>query len=201
MTLGLMLTMAGLVATEFTPQDKTETTVYEINPRVDDITVAVRTLELDPLREVETPPAPPVLETLQTAEVTLPIVAVPGKKTVFDKSVIDMGAMVTSVHIDKEPIPLRRVPPVLPHRFAQGDVSGYCRVQFDINPQGQPLNVSIMRCTDKRLQSATVKSVQQWKYAPQMQGGQAVTRTGLRTTIQFELRDERGRLLPLPAGY
>lgn len=200
-TVGLMLAMAGLVAAEFKPQDKSETATFEIKPVVEDIPDFVRAVEIDPLREVEIPPAPPVLDTVQTVEVILPEIEIIGKETEFEMTEIDMGSLIKSVHIDKDPIPLLRVPPVFPNRFSQGNASGYCRVQFDINPQGQPFNVSVTLCTDKQLQAPTVKSVQRWKYAPKVQGGQAVTRTGLQTTIRFDLQDERGKVLPVPAGY
>ena len=201
MTIGLMLAMAGLVATEFTPQDKSETASFEINPKIEELPEHVRDITLDPLKEVEVPPPPPTIATVKVAEVTLPIVEVPGQKTVFDIGLIDMGPGIETVNIDKDPTPLVRIPPVFPNRFMQGDASGYCQVQFDINPQGQPFNISATLCTDKQLQSPTVKSVKQWKYAPQMRGGQAVTRSGLKTTIRFDLQDERGKVLPLPSGF
>lgn len=200
-TVGLTLTMAALVATEFTPQDKAVVAVYEINPVVDDIPDPIRDIKLDPLKEVEVPPPPPSLATVQVAAVELPTIQVVGTKTEFVIKDLDFGALIKTVHIDKEPTPLVRIAPVFPSRFLQGDVSGYCRVRFDISPDGQPFNVSATSCTNAQLKSPTVKSVQKWKYAPKIENGRPVARSGLQATIRFDLQDERGEVLPVPSGY
>lgn len=201
LTVGLMVTMASLVASEFTPQDKTETASFEINPLEEDIPDPIRTVELDPLQEVEVPPPPPTVATIQTVAVELPIVELVGKKMDFEMTDLDFGDGFEVVQVDKDPTPLVRIPPVFPNRFLQGDSSGYCRVQFDVSPEGQPFNVTATLCTNKQLKSPTVKSVQKWKYAPKIQGGRPVSRAGLETTIRFDLRDERGEVLPVPSGY
>jgi protein TonB len=96
---------------------------------------------------------------------------------------------------------LVRIPPVFPNRFLQGDYSGYCRVTFDVSPEGQPFNVSAQLCTNDQLKAPTLKSVQRWKYAPKIQNGRPVSRSGLETTIRFDLNDDRGQRLPLPTGF
>ena len=199
-TIGLTLSMAGLIATEFTPQDKSETASFEINPRVEDIPDVVRLEKPDPLKTVETPPPPPTVATYETAEVKLPHREVTGKKTEFKMEKLVFGNDIP-ITIDTPPTPHVRVPPVFPARFLQGDVSGYCRVRFDISVEGLPFNVATTECTSGQLESATVKSVQKWKYAPQMKDGRPVSRSGLETTIRFDLKDDRGELLPLPRGY
>ena len=201
MTIGLTVSMASLIATEFKPQDKLETANYEINPRVDDILEPPRNEKPDPLKQVETPPPPPTIATLKTAAVSLPTIEVVGKKTEFDIDKIDLGPRLKTVSINKDVTPIFRTPPVFPARFMRGDFSGYCRVRFDINPEGKPFNVEIRICTDNRLEKATIKSVQKWKYAPQVEDGRPVSRFGLETKIRFEIEDERGELLPLPSGF
>lgn len=200
-TVGLTLSMAALIATEFTPQDKTETASFEINPRVEDIPDVKRIEEPDPLREVETPPPPPTVATEQTSPVDLPVIKVAGKVPIFKMDPLDLGGGVKVVPIDTPPTPLVRIPPIFPARFLQGDVSGYCRVRFDISSEGKPFNVQTTTCTSSQLKSATVKSVQKWKYAPKIQDGLSVTRSGLETTIRFDLTGGRGEILPLPSGY
>ena len=199
-TIGLTLSMAALIATEFTPQDKTKTASFEINPRIDDIVVPLRQEKPDPLKEVETPPPPPTVATYKTAAVNIPIIKEVGKIEPFKMDVIDIGGGVT-VRMDTPSTPLVRIPPIFPARFLQGDVSGYCRVRFDISPDGVPFNVQTTSCTNSQLKSATVKSVQKWRYAPKVQDGRAVSRSGLETTIRFDLMGNRGEILPLPRGY
>jgi protein TonB len=200
-TVGLTLSMASLIATEFSPQDKTESVSFEINPLAEDIAEPPRTEKPDPLKKVETPPPPPVLDTVKTVAVELPHVEIPGKKTEFDFDKLDLGKGFEKVAIKRDFAPVFRAPPVFPSRFAQGDVSGYCRVRFDINPEGKPFNIGTTICTDVQLKKPTISSVQKWKYSPQVEDGRPVSRYGLETTIRFVLNDERGQPLPLPAGY
>ena len=200
-TIGLTLSMAALIATEFMPQDKTETASFDINPRVEDIAEPERLEKPDPLKEVETPPPPPVLETIKTVAVDLPIIEVVGKTLKFEMDDLTFGEAIKVVPMDTQPTPQVRIPPVFPNRFLQGDVSGYCRVRFNISAEGLPFNVQTTTCTNNQLKSATVKSVQKWKYAPEIQDGRPVSRSGLETTIRFDLRDDRGEILPLPNGY
>ena len=201
LTVGLTLTMAALVTTEFTPQEKTETASYEINPLEDDLPDPIRRLELDPLKEVEVPPPPPKLAAAKSDAVKEPIIEITGEEIIFKIADLDIDTKFDLQPIDKDPTPLVRIPPTIPARFLQGDVSGYCRVRFDIGPNGLPLNVSTSLCTSKQLRSPSVKAVQKWKYAPKTQNGRAVSRSGLETTIRFDLKDERGEVLPLPSGY
>jgi len=199
-TVGLMLSMAALIATEFKPQEKVELASFEINPRVIEIDEFEKS-EIKPILEVEVPPPPPTIGVIQTAEVKLPKRVVAGKKNTFVMTDIIFDSPIHT-YVDKEnPTPLVRIPPVFPNRFLQGDVSGYCKIRFDVSPEGQPMNVQTTLCTNSQLKSATVKSVQKWKYSPRIQNGRPVSRSGLETTIRFDLRDERGNILPLPSGF
>lgn len=200
-TIGLTISMAALIATEFAPQDKSETASFEINPLADEIKEPPRTEKPDQLKKVETPPPPPVVATYKTAAVDLPIIEIVGQKTEFDVDKLDLGQTFKTVSIKRELAPINRIPPVFPARFMQGNLSGYCRARFDINPEGKPFNIDTTICTDSQLRTATIKSVRKWKYSPQVEDGRPVTRSGLETTIRFDLTDERGELLPLPQGF
>jgi len=200
-TVGLTLTMAALVAAEFTPQDKTEVASYEINPVVDDIKDPVREIRLEPLKKVEVPPPAPKLPTEKSGKYKEPIIEVAGKEIEFKIADLDFVRNFDIQTFDKDPAPLVRIPPVIPNRFLQGDHSGYCRVRFDISANGKPLNVTVALCTSKQLSAPSIKSVQKWNYTPKIQNGRAVSRSGLETTIRFDLKDKRGELLPLPKGY
>lgn len=200
-TVGLSLSMAALIATEFTPQDKVESATYEINPKVEDIPDPIDRRPPDPLREIEVPPPPPTTGYVETDAVKVPPIEITGEKIEFDPKMLDMGATFKTVHIKRELTPINRFPPVFPARFLQGDVSGYCKVRFDLGSDGKPFNVQATICTDKALKSATVKSVKKWIYAPQVEEGRPVSRSGLETTIRFDLQDETGQPLPMPKGF
>jgi len=201
-TITLMLSMAALVTTEFSPQDKSETMAYEINP-VENITEAPIEIEApDPLKEIEVPPPPPKLDITKVAEVKVPHVPIGDSVPPLDPMELDLDVgLGDSVQIDGEEQPLVRIPPIFPSRFLEGNNSGYCKVRFDVSPQGAPYNVQVTSCTNRTLTRPTIKSVQRWKYRPKVKNGQAVARSGLETTIRFDLQDERGQMLPLPSGY
>jgi len=150
---------------EFKPQEKVELASFEINPRVIEIDEFEKS-EIKPILEIEVPPPPPTIGVIQTAEVKLPKRVVAGKKNTFVMTDIIFDSPIHT-YVDKEnPTPLVRIPPVFPNRFLQGDVSGYCKIRFDVSPEGQPMNVQTTLCTNSQLKSATVKSVQKWKYSP-----------------------------------
>ena len=198
-TIGLTLTMAGLVATEFTPQDKTETATYEINPEIIDIPDPVRNLTLETLKQVEVPPPLPLIERAKADIPAEKIASMKGAIPIFKPQKLEV--MPFEISISRTEAPINRVPPVFPNRFLQGDESGYCRVKFDVSPEGKPFNITTTLCTNDLLRSPTMKSVHKWTYSPKIVSGRPVSRSGLETTVRFDLRDERGEALPVPAGY
>ena len=198
-TIGLMLTMAGLVATEFTPQDKTETATYEINPKIIDLPDPVRKLTLETLKDVEVPPPLPMIDRAKAEIPAEKIALIKGAIPVFKMQRLEK--MPFEISISRTEQPINRVPPIFPNRFMQGDESGYCKVKFDVSPEGRPYNITTTLCTNSLLRSPTLKSVDKWTYSPKIVSGRPVSRSGLETTVRFDLRDERGATLPVPAGY
>jgi len=195
-----MTNMAALIATEFTPQDKIATASFEINPRVEDIPDHKRTERPDPLQEVETPPPPPQIERAKSEKPKEGEVVVAGRTPEFPPPEIDTTVFEIVVS-DRDAQPLVRIPPNFPPRFMQGHHSGYCKVRFDVSPDGLPFNVQITSCTSRQLENASTKSVQRWKYSPKIINGRAVARNNVETTIRFALNDERGQPLPFPSGF
>jgi len=199
-TVGLFLAMRGLISKEFQPQDKSETASFEINPKVEDIKVIERETRVDKVKKVITPPPPPQIERAKADKPTEKIASIEGAIPEFEAPKIDKQNFKIAVS-DRDAQPLVRIPPVFPPRFMQGDNSGYCKVRFDVSPEGQPFNVQTTTCTSNQIKSATIKSVQKWKYNPKIVDGRAVARSGVESKIRFDLSDERGRKLPLPSGF
>lgn len=199
-TVLLFLAMRALISKEFQPQDKGETATFEINPKVEDIKVIERETRVDKVKKVITPPPPPQIERAKADKPTEKIASIEGAIPEFESPKIDASNFKITVS-DRDAQPLVRIPPIFPPRFLQGDNSGYCKVRFDVSPEGQPFNVMTTVCTSKQLERATTKSVQKWKYNPKIVDGRSVSRSGVESTIRFDLQDERGRTLPLPSGY
>ena len=199
-TVLLFLAMRALISKDFVPQDKGETSSFEINPKVEDIKVIERETKVDKVKKVITPPPPPQIERAKADKPTEKIASIEGAVPEFESPKIDASNFKITVS-DRDAQPLVRIPPIFPPRFLQGDNSGYCKVRFDVSPEGQPFNVVTTLCTSKQLERATTKSVQKWKYNPKIVDGRAVSRSGVESTIRFDLQDERGRTLPLPSGF
>jgi protein TonB len=199
-TVGLFLAMKGLISKEFQPQDKGETASFEINPKVEDIKVIERETKIDKVKKVITPPPPPMIERAKADKPTEKIASIEGAIPEFESPKIDASNFKITVS-DRDAQPLVRIPPVVPPRFLQGDNSGYCKVRFDVSPEGQPFNIEMKVCTTRILESASRKNVQKWRYNPKIVEGRPTARSGVETTIRFNLEDDRGRILPVPNGY
>jgi protein TonB len=194
-TVGLFLAMKGLISKEFQPQDKGETASFEINPKVEDIKVIERETKIDKVKKVITPPPPPMIERAKADKPTEKIASIEGAIPEFESPKIDASNFKITVS-DRDAQPLVRIPPVVPPRFLQGDNSGYCKVRFDVSPEGQPFNVVATYCTQRLFERASIKSVQKWKYNPKIVDGRSVARSGVESKITFRLTDERGKIIP-----
>ena len=141
-----------------------------------------------------------MIERAKADKPTEKIASIEGAIPEFESPKIDASNFKITVS-DRDAQPLVRIPPVVPPRFLQGDNSGYCKVRFDVSPEGQPFNIEMKVCTTRILESASRKNVQKWRYNPKIVEGRPTARSGVETTIRFNLEDERGRILPVPSGY
>ena len=191
-TAGLFLLMAGLIAEEFQPEDRTRLEAMELNPKVEDIVVMERIIRPAIYQPIEVPPPPPVVDIAQTPRPTEPIVDMAGRKPDFKPTEISF-APVTIVESDRNVQPIHRIPPQMPPRAER---SGHCKMRFNVSAEGQPYDVTALSCSQSLFERASVRSVQSWRYRPKVRDGRPVSRTGVETKITFNLADERGQLIP-----
>lgn len=191
-SLALGFTMMGLIKGEFQAQEKPEALAFEINPRVDEPQIAPVVDKPEDLREIETPPAPPPIETVNSKMPTEPISTVDGARPVFKPPVLRRGTYSIAVS-DTDAKPILRIEPNMPSRAER---SGHCQMLFDVSAQGKPYNVTAVSCSQSLFRSASIKAVQKWNYRPKVQNRQAVSRSGVRTLITFQLADENGKIIP-----
>ena len=199
-TVGLFLLMQFLISAEFKPQEKTDVGTFEINPQVEKIEVIEREIEVAELQRVETPPPPPQIERAQAETPTEKIASLEGSIPEFEPPTINKQSFKITVS-DRDAQPLVRLQPNIPPRFLSGDNSGYCKMTFDVSPEGQPFNIQANVCTTSIIKSSSIKTVQRWKYNPKIVDGRPVGRTGVETTIKYNLDDGRGNILPVPKGF
>ncbi|HFE38747.1 MAG TPA: energy transducer TonB [Gammaproteobacteria bacterium] len=191
-TFALFVMMKILITGDFKPQEKGAKTSFEINPKVEDIKIAVRETVIAKVRKVVTPPPPPQIERQQASQPSVAIASLEGAIPDFEAPVLDKQSFKITVS-DRDAQPLVRIPPIMPPR---ADKSGHCDVRFDVSPEGAPFNVTAPYCTQSLFKRASVKSVQKWKYNPKIVDGRAVSRSGVESRIVFRLADERGNIIP-----
>ena len=192
MATGLGLAMMALIRVEFKPQEAIKSAVWDLNPVKPDIEIVIDKT-LPKLKTVEIPPAPPEIEKGVTDR--------PIEGPVFVEDPLPIDPPPPDIKIDREAIlsgdvqeqPIVRIPPVMPPRAMK---SGRCTLMFDLSPTGTPFNIEATYCSQSLFKSASIKSVQKWKYRPARINGKNIVRVGLTETIVFNLLDEQGRKIP-----
>lgn len=77
-------------------------------------------------------------------------------------------AMAFTAHANAELKPIKRVEPVYPPEAARSGTSGFVEVEFTVDAAGKVVNVSVLKAKPTRLfESAAVKAVKQWTFAPE----------------------------------
>lgn len=191
-TVVLFVLMMSLISEEFKPQDKLELAAFEINPKVEDVQLLERETKITKIQKIETPPPPPQIERQKADRPAEPIASLEGAIPEFEAPEIDRSQFQITVS-DRDAQPLVRIPPIMPPR---AEKSGHCKVRFNVSPEGKPFDVETTYCTQSLFRSATIRSVQKWKYNPKIQDGRPVGRVGVESRITFRLADERGNIIP-----
>jgi protein TonB len=191
-TFALFVMMMVLIKGDFVPQDKPDQVSFEINPKVDDIKLVARETVIAKVRKVVTPPPPPQIERQQASQPTVAVASLEGAIPEFEAPKLDRASFKIAVS-DRDAQPLVRIPPIMPPR---AEKSGHCKVKFDVSPEGAPFNVTTTYCSSSVFKSASVRSVQKWKYNPKILDGRPTARSGVVSKITFRLTDERGKLIP-----
>jgi len=191
-TVGIGLFMVGMIHTEFTPQDKAESLMLEINPVPMDIPAPREREKPQEVKRVETPPPPPRIEQAQAEQPQEDLTELGGAVPDFVMPKIDQEAFVITVS-DRDAVPTVRIAPIMPPR---AEKSGHCNVRFNVSAEGAPYDVQATYCTQSLFERATIKSVARWKFAPKIVNGRAVAMTGVENKVSYRLSDERGNLIP-----
>ncbi len=93
--------------------------------------------------------------------------------------------------------PLQRVPPVYPESCMRtADREESVMVEFDVTPEGDTENVSVLESSNRCLNGSAVASVKKWKYRPKIIEGGPVARKNVQTVITYFLDSGRSRFRP-----
>lgn len=193
LTFALGVTMAVMIKTNFTPDEKIVAQAFEINPEIVDLAPPKRTLKVESLKKVDVPPPTPRIETAAKVKPSEPIVPIEADiSRDWTPPVINTAGPIIRI-ADSDEQPLYRAEPIMPPRAER---SGHCVMRFDVSADGAPYNISAASCSQNLFEKPSVKAVSKWKYKAKVVSGNRVARTGLTTRISFNLTDERGNLIP-----
>ena len=112
---------------------------------------------------------------------------------VSENEMVDEEAIFKSVETgvrarDNEPIPFLRIDPIYPRRARSNYIEGWVVVAFDINPNGDTVNVRVLRQRPKNFFSrAALNAVSKWRYEPKVIEGVPVYSRGHKVRIDFDL--------------
>ncbi|MCU0935276.1 MAG: TonB family protein [Gammaproteobacteria bacterium] len=97
------------------------------------------------------------------------------------------GAGVPSPALDTEAVPIRRVSPVYPLAARTSRTEGRVLVEFTILTDGTVADPSVVEAYPAGVFDREVlQAIRQWRFAPQVEGGQPVSRRA-RQTVRFSL--------------
>lgn len=82
-----------------------------------------------------------------------------------------------------------------PKSFRKNEFSYKCLVQFDLDKLGKTQNVQVSNCP-KKLQKTANKTIQSWRYVPEIIDGRAVEVKAVKTNILYVYTDTEGRKYP-----
>ncbi|WP_411816237.1 energy transducer TonB [Hyphococcus sp. DH-69] len=177
----LFLFMAAMIKQEVRLQDEKAAVKIDITAKIDDtdLTSANREFKRPTL---DTPPPPP------------PAVNDPSNRPALDGVAAQIPTIEANLNIgsgfnpDRDAQPLVRIPPQYPERcMSRADASETVQVQFDVTPDGQTTNITVVDTTNSCLNRAAMRSVERWKYQPKIVDNKAEWRRGVQTSVTFVL--------------
>jgi len=183
----LFTLMQILIFEDGTPlEDAGDDIRISISEAPEEIQARTRDQNIDEVEEVTPPPPPPDIERARADQPNESLSTVVGGLPEFDRPSLAGGDISFDVS-DRDAQPLVRIPPQYPPRAAERGLEGQCSVQFDVSPDGNPTNVSIMRCTNSVFERESIRAVERWRYEPRVQDGVAQWRRGVQTQFDYNL--------------
>ena len=85
-----------------------------------------------------------------------------------------------------------KLSPTLPPRMER---SGWCKVLFTILPDGRVTDVVAQECSEDMFRITSQETVKTYRYYPKLKDEQVI-KSRLRTTLRYELRDGKGKVIP-----
>lgn len=91
--------------------------------------------------------------------------------------------------------PIDHAVPVYPEAMIDGMVSASCESNFDINPSGYVINLSV-KCGHPGFLESARQAISALRFEPKIVDGVAVAQTGISYPLDYHIQDEEGELVP-----
>ncbi|HIF9295185.1 TPA: energy transducer TonB [Photobacterium damselae] len=99
----------------------------------------------------------------------------------------NLGAGI-NVGSNQQAMPLYRVEPRYPARALKQGAEGYVVLQFTIDTQGRPSDISVVEAKPRRLfERDAMRALRKWKYQAKIIDGQAVEQPGQTVKLEFKI--------------
>lgn len=179
----LFLFMAAMIRQDVRLNEAEDAVNVNITAQIDDTDLNAANREFK-RPTLDAPPPPP------------PAVNDPSNRPALDGVRADIPQIDANLNIgtgfnpDRDAQPLVRIPPQYPERcMSRADNLETVVVQFDVTPEGQTTNITVIDSTNSCLNRAAIRSVERWKYQPKIVDNVAEPRRGVQTQVTFQLQD------------
>ena len=185
-TLFLFWAMQALVGVEGSLKDAKPSPKIEFVRLKRDTAPEEKKREPPKREKPDTPPPPPDISTSKAS-------LNPGEGAGTLAPTVDPGEALSggigaTAGADRDVVPLVRIDPDYPIRARQRGIEGWVTVEFTISKVGSVRNVRVVAANPPSVfNKAAVQAVQKWKYNPKIKDGVAVERSGVMTTLAFEM--------------
>lgn len=99
----------------------------------------------------------------------------------------NLGAGI-NVGSNQQAMPLYRVEPRYPARALKQGAEGYVVLQFTIDTQGRPSDISVVEAKPRRLfERDAMRALRKWKYQAKVTDGQVVEQPGQTVKLEFKI--------------
>lgn len=180
-TAGLFLFMAGMITNDLRLEEETDAINLNITAQIDDTDINAANKEFK-RPTLDAPPPPP------------PAVNDPSNRPALDGVRAEIPTIEANLNVgsgfnpDRDAQPLVRIEPQYPERcMSRADDLETVVITFDVTPEGQVTNVSIVDSSNSCLNRAAQKAAERWKYQPKIVDNQAQWRRGVVTQFTFRL--------------
>ncbi|ELV7517990.1 energy transducer TonB [Photobacterium damselae] len=93
-----------------------------------------------------------------------------------------------NVGSNQQAMPLYRVEPRYPARALKQGAEGYVVLQFTIDTQGRPSDISVVEAKPRRLfERDAMRALRKWKYQAKVIDGQSVEQPGQTVKLEFKI--------------